>query len=422
MSGPPSPSRALRLDLVFYLVGLTFAFVTALLSEFYGYRVWGNFATIGYALALAVSVINRRWLAVGLAGLLAIIVPTIVLIIRRDPGFVWGPWPWSFPAQPEVWVVERSARLLLDNGTPYADLGALGRAPVPDDYTPYGPVMTVFGLPRAIFGDSPVTDARVLFLIISALVIMLAVRVLATVHRPVPAVQLAVISPISALTATVAGDDLPVIALIVLGIVLVYRAGPVPAGIVCALVVNMKLTALIALGVLAVAMLAHRGAKALIVFLGTIMATTAVVVLPVLLADPAAFVEHVIKFPAGLGQAKSPAASPLPGHLIAETGPVGHAIAIGLLGVAACAIVAWLLIRPPRTAADAALRIAAATAGAILLAPASRWGYLIYPIAMLGAMIAVKPITTPVDPNRRTHAHGGTPAGPTESAVNPDTY
>ena len=148
----------------------------------------------------------------------------------------WGPWPWSFPAQPEVWVVERSARLLLDNGTPYTDLGALGRPPVPDDYTPYGPVMSVFGLPRAIFGDSPVTDARVWFLIISALVIMLVLRVLDRPPVPVAAAQLAVISPITALIATVAGDDLAVIALIVLATALVFRAGPVPAGIAAALV------------------------------------------------------------------------------------------------------------------------------------------------------------------------------------------
>ena len=417
----PARPSAFRLDLVFYLVSLTFAGASALFSEFYGYRVWGNFATIGYVLAFGAAVLGRRWLAVGFAGALAIIVPTVVLVIRRSPDFVWGPWPWSFPSQPEVWVVERSARLLLDTGTPYMDFSTLGRAPIPDDYTPYGPAMTVFGLPRAIFGDSPVTDARVWFLIGSALVIMLAWRAFGRPSVPVSAAQLAVINPLTALTATVAGDDLPVIALIVLATVLVYRAGPVPAGIVGALVINMKLTAIIALGVLAVGMLAHRGARALIVFLGTVVAATAVIVLPVLLVDPGAFVEHVIKFPAGLGQAKSPAASPLPGHLIAATGSVGHAIAIGLLAAAACAIAAWLLVRPPRTAADAMLRIAAATTGAIMLAPASRWGYLIYPIVMLGAMIAVNSTAAP-DPTAEPHARGGTPAGPTESAANPDTY
>jgi hypothetical protein len=420
MSVPAGRASALRLDLLFYLVGLTFAGASALWSEFYDYRVWGNFATAGYLLALAYTALRRsRWIPVWIAGTLALLVPTIVLVLHRAPGFRWGPWPWSFPAQPEVWVVERSARLLLDLGTPYPDLTALGRPPVPDDYTPYGPVMTVFGLPRAIFGDNPVTDARVWFIAVSALAVLLAVRLLGRPGGPLLGTQLAVVGPITALTAAVAGDDLPVVALILLATALAYRAGPVPAGIACALVVNAKLTALPALGVLAVAVLATRGAKALAWFAGAVLASTALVVIPVLIRNPGAFVEQVIKFPAGLGQARSPAASPLPGHLIAATGPVGHAIAIVLLGIAACAIVAWLVVRPPRTATDALARIATALGAAILLAPATRWGYLIYPLALLGAMIALSPSG---ERTAEPHAHGGTPVGPTESAVNPDTH
>jgi hypothetical protein len=423
MSDPEGRRSTLRLDLLFYLVGLTFAAASASWSEFYGYRVWGNFATVGYLLALGLSFGRRRWPPVGAVGLLAIVVPVVVLVIRRSPGFVWGPWPWSFPSQPEVWVVERAARLLLQNGTPYPDLTVLGRAPVPDDYTPYGPVMTAFGLPRAVFGDSPVTDARVWFIAGSVLAIVLALRVLGWPRVPVAAVQLAVINPLTALTVVVAGDDLPVIALIVLATALVYRAGPVPAGVATALMVNMKLTALPALAVLAVGMLAYRSARALAIFLGTVLAGTAIIVGPMLWRDPGAFAEQVIKFPVGLGQAKSPAASPLPGHLIAATGPVGHAIAIGVLGIAACAIAAWLVLRPPRTATDALARIAAGLGAAILLAPATRWGYLIYPLALLGAMICFSAATSPnTQHTAEPHAHGGTPVGPTESAANPDTY
>ena len=67
MSDPAGSPRVLRLDLVFYLVSLTFAGASALFSEFYGYRVWGNFATIGYLLAIGASIVRRRWLGVGLA-------------------------------------------------------------------------------------------------------------------------------------------------------------------------------------------------------------------------------------------------------------------------------------------------------------------------------------------------------------------
>jgi hypothetical protein len=85
----------------------------------------------------------------------------------------------------------------------------------------------------------------------------------------------------------------------------------------------------------------------------------------------------------------APAASPLPGHLIASTGPVGHAISIGLLGLAALAVTAWLVLRPPVAGSDAALRIAVGLGAAILLTPATRWGYLVYPLVLLGARLCL---------------------------------
>lgn len=420
--------HARRFDLLFYLVSLLFAAGTAVFSEFYGYRVWGNFATVGYLLAAALTgfapfsrtgltissrLLRSRWTPVAVVGLLAGVVPLLVLAFRRAPDFVWGRWPWAFPAQPEVWVVERSADLLLADGTPYPDLSLLGRPPHPDDYTPYGPSMTVFGLPRALFGDGALTDARVAFALASVLIVVAALAVLGWPRVPVAAAQLAAVSPLTLLTAAVAGDDLPVIALIVLATALVYRAPPVWAGVVCALMVTMKLTALPALAVLAVAMAVHRGTRGLVVFAGAVLAASAVIVVPVLLADPASFAEHVILYPAGLGQAGSPAESPLPGHLIARLGPVGHAVSLTLLATAACVIGAWLVLRPPRDPAGATLRIAAGLGAAIILAPATRWGYLVYPLALLGAMAGFASVGTATD---------RTTAGPTDDLVaNPDS-
>jgi hypothetical protein len=420
----PTRRRTWRLDLLFYGVSLAFAAGSAISSEFYGYRVWGNFATAGYLVALVLTVLQAvsripltmrsRWLPVGVAGLLAGLVPLLVLVFVRDPKFVWGRWPWSFPSQPEVWVVERSARLLLDNGTPYPDLGLLGRPPVPDDYTPYGPAMTLFGLPRALFGDGPLTDARVWFAVGTVLIIALALKIMGWPRVPPVAAQLAVVSPLTLLTIVVAGDDIPVIALIVLAGALAFRlnptGGPILSGLAIALVINMKLTALPALGVFAIAIAASRGRRALLIFFGTVITTSAVLVLPVLLVDPAAFVEHVVLYPAGLGEAGSPAASPLPGHLIAQLGPVGHAASLALLGAAACAITAWLVVRPPRDLADVMLRTATGLGAAIVLAPATRFGYLVYPLALAGAMLAFSATTPEMTRKEGTR----TTAGPTD--------
>ncbi|WP_018680690.1 glycosyltransferase 87 family protein [Actinokineospora enzanensis] len=399
--------RARALDLTVYTGATAFALVTAFASEFYGYRVWANFATPAYLVALALTLlgIGSRWLPVWISAAVATVAPLLYLSFRRDPGFTWGPWPWSFPSQPEVWVIERSARSLLARGTPYLDLATLGPTPHADDYTPYGPSMTLFGFPRALFGDHPLTDARVAFLVVTAAALVAAWLVAGRPAVPARAGQLLIASPLTALTLAVAGDDVAVLALIVLACALAYRGVPagtpnqaprVPvspwwtagAGALAAVLVTMKLTAVPAAAVLAIGVLASRGSRALAVFLGSLAVVGAAIVLPVLLVDPTAFVEHVVKFPVGLGRASSPASSPLPGHLLAGLGPVGHTAALVLLGLAACVVACWVAVRPPRTAADAVLRVAVGLGAAIVLLPATRWGYLVYPVALLGAALA----------------------------------
>ena len=105
---------------------------------------------------------------------------------------------------------------------------------------------------------------------------------------------------------------------------------------------------------------------------------------PGLLATPSALVQNIVLFPLGLTQHHTPAASPLPGHLLASIGPAGHLAAIGLLGAAAVGIAVWLVIRPPADVPAAARRLAIALAVRFLLAPATRFGYFAYPIALLG--------------------------------------
>lgn len=422
----PGEVAPLRWDLGFYLACLAFALPTALVSEFYGYRVWGNFATVAYALGAAHSgylllsarsgrtprgALGSRWCGIAAVALLAMIFPLALLVIRRLTGVDWLITPFSWAAQPEVWVIERSADLLLHHGTPYVDVTALSRAPVVNDYTPYGPVMTVFGLPRALFGGTPLTDAltdaRWMFALAACACVLGTLKLLKWPRVPVGAAQLALACPLTALTWAVAGPDLAIVGLLVLSCALAATGRVAWSGLVLALVVSAKLIVAPAAAVLAVLVLVRRDGvrsetgldwAALGRFAAALVATTATLHLPVYLVDPAAFVEHVFRFPLGMGVVRSPAASPLPGHLIAETGPFGQVVAFVLVGAAAVAMVGWLVRRPPANGSGALLRIAVGLGALILLTPATRYGYLVYPLVLLGAHLAFRVAEVPAAP------------------------
>jgi hypothetical protein len=144
----------------------------------------------------------------------------------------------------------------------------------------------------------------------------------------------------------------------------------------------MKATAWPAL-VVAVALLAARdGRRAAARFAVTALATFAVLVGPVAAVAPGALVVNTILFPLGLAHVKSGAASPLPGYLLAQTGPAGHAIAVGLLVFAGLALALSLVVRPPRDCRSATWRIIIGLVLMFTLAPASRFGYYIYPAGL----------------------------------------
>jgi hypothetical protein len=103
---------------------------------------------------------------------------------------------------------------------------------------------------------------------------------------------------------------------------------------------------------------------------------------PAALRHPASILQNTVAYPLGLTSAKSPAASPLPGHLLATLGSGGHLAALALLTAAGLATAASLVISPPATPAAAARRIAIGLSALFLLSPATRFGYFIYPIAL----------------------------------------
>jgi hypothetical protein len=129
------------------------------------------------------------------------------------------------------------------------------------------------------------------------------------------------------------------------------------------------------------------------------------------------FIVNVLLFPLGLAGISSPAASPFPGHLLVEAFPWLHR----LLPITAAVLGAlWLgrrfVRRPPGSSAEVCLLAGWVMLIAILVAPATRIGYLVYPInffmwsslfrgadesRLLDELEPASPWDRPLSPNRR---------------------
>ncbi len=364
--GAPNPRLGrvtLLLDLVLYALSGVFAQVTAMTSNLGPHRTWGSVAVWGYAgAALLVYVFRQRlWLTVT-AWLAVAVVPLIALARLRE-------------YQEEVFVVEESARRMLETGTPYLDRAGIAALPEPLlGYTPYQPAMAIFGLPKAIFGDHVLTDARVWFAIATAATLAGAYLLLQPHDRLVRALQMSSVLPWCALTLATGGDDMPVLGLCVLAFALAARQKPGWAGVVIGAAAAMKLFAWPVAIVLGFYLL-HRK-----YFLGA-SGIPVLALLPSVLINAGAVVENVIRFPTGHGLVTSPAASPLIGYLLAQHVPSGRTIALGLLLLSGAAIGVYLLRKRPTDVRQVAYICAIGLLAAILLMPATRFGYFLYPVA-----------------------------------------
>ncbi|HTU75939.1 MAG TPA: hypothetical protein VMG38_20675 [Trebonia sp.] len=356
---------------------------------------WGTWAAGGYAIAAALALLARRYSPNGrrLVGASAIVCVAVGLI---------APTAWlmaTAQALPDVTVVARSGVLLLHHGTPYLPLTALATGGWLA-YNPYLPVMALFGLPGALGLPGGTRPALIVvtFLLLYATFRVLRVRGLAALGWAAFALS----CPIIAFPLTMGITDPPVIALTCLTLALLARrpglvdAGAARRGLMLAAVVlgvacAMKYTAWPAFAVITVMVTARDGVRAGIRLAGTAAGTAVALVAalaPAALPHPAAIVANTVSYPLGLTTAKSPAQSPLPGHLLASLGPGGHAAALVLLALAGVAIAASLVLAPPTTPSAAANRIAIGLTALFSLCPATRWGYFIYPLALiaLGAL------------------------------------
>jgi len=104
-------------------------------------------------------------------------------------------------------------------------------------------------------------------------------------------------------------------------------------------------------------------------------------VLPTAAENVSAFIDNVVRFPLGLAGVRSPAASPLVGHLVVSLFPGIHRVFTVSVAVAGLLVLAYVLVRRRPTSPAALARLVGwVMTVAILLAPATRVGYLLYPV------------------------------------------
>ncbi len=377
-----------------YAVCCLYGLGIALVSTDYLHRDWGIMAACGYGLA-AIAVLAWRSRGADLALALSLVGAVIV------------PLAWmaaTNQGQPEVVVIIRSAGLLVHHGTPYEASGLLKHTADPNAYNPYLPPMTFFALLWTVAPRFPLADPRVWFGIAFVGCFALALRV-AKARDVGRWTVFVTATPIIALELAVGGTDVPIIALICLGFALMWKyPQPILAGLAFGGAASMKATAWPALVVAISLALARDGKRAAAVMTGVALGVVAVLVGPFAALQPESLVRNTILFPLGLASVTSQASSPLPGHLIADTGHIGRLCVIAALVLAALAIGASLVFRPPRTVPAAATRLIIALTVMFVLAPATRFGYFIYPGAILAWLLLVL-LTQPADwaPNAPVH-------------------
>ncbi len=250
-----------------------------------------------------------------------------------------------------------------------------------DSFFPYLPGMIPFGLIPAASKTAVLKDARIPLTSFSLIVITGALVVAGIPSRRRWRVfQVVVVLPSGALPMVTGGDDLPVIALMMLGLALATRRRPIWSGVAMGLAGTLKFTAWPLLVLLALGERDRQGRRAILRY----SAAVAAAVVPVLAVGIGstwhAFVLNAIRFPLGLTKVKSPAASPLLGQELVKLFPHAKPEVVTILGLVGVAVVGYGLRRwPPSTPQSAAAFSGLAMLFATVLAPATRFGYLDLP-------------------------------------------
>ena len=397
-------------DAVLYGFGALFSLGMGLYSTdnaqwHWGFMALGPYAAAAFLAAACARLLPRRAFVMRIVLVAAVLVGAVLVPLALEVH-----WRTEQPtrgfAQPEVSVIERSAQDIVAGKTPYQSYWKNGRlvnqvsnAPPYESFFPYFPSMSIFGLPAANEKKpSPLSDARIWMTLMTLVTSGLALCLLRTTRRQkIRIAQFLVVLPTGALFLATGGDDMPILALSLLGVVALQRRANNLAGITLGLGAAMKLTAWpVALGALLVARDAQdrRAWQRVALWMGAIVAVT---VIPFALSSPFAFLSNVVEFPLGLAHVASPAASPLPGHLLTNVWPhIGHLLAPLTLMVGGYFVSRYARRHWPLTLSQVLGLMSAFSAALICAASATRVGYVIYPLNFALWAYACSPAPQPV--------------------------
>jgi hypothetical protein len=399
-------------DAILYFVSALFALVTVYTSTNALYQVWGRMALSPFAFgALASAVLwflirrarrrqradltqaqhKRAWLA---RVTVAVCVFTGSLAIPLGFEILWRfDGVAGSHQQPEVVSVERGGQDLARGQDPYHKLVKLSHpvkyhAPGEPDYAgflPYLPVMAVLGVPSDIWPNNGLSDARIFFCLTTLAVAAVALYLCrADGRRKIRALQALVILPLASLPLATGGDDIPVVAFLLLAMVLAQRRYPFASGVVLGIASAMKFTAW-PLAVLALfAARGKDGERRPLRMLAGMLIVAVPAIFPFALQGPFALIDDVVLFPLGLSAIHSTAASALPGHvLVSEFPSLSRVLPLSVGIVLAALLARHLYRRTPKTVSEVCLLAGVVISALILLAPNPRVGYLLYPINFL---------------------------------------
>ncbi len=379
-------------DAVLYFVAGVFALLMGLTSSEPAQWHWGYISVTGYFLAALILLIASRWsdsFSLRKIILTCLVIGVVVIPLSLETHWRQNNGGHGY-AQPEVSVIERSAKNVVKGTDPYTVdvkngkvLNSIRGLPTYESFFPYFPLMSVFGLPDAIthkfYG---LTDARIVMSLLTIAIGLIALRLFrAKREQKIRLAQVLIALPTGALFLATGGDDMPILALMLLGVVALQRKQIYVSAVSIGIASAMKLTAWpMALGAL-LTLRSEQYKEKWKQFVSLVVLIVVAAILPFAIKAPHAFFDNVFAFPLGLSGVTSPAASALPGHILTSWWhPFKHILPAGTFLIGGYFAAKYLKTHWPLTLSKMLALLSACFFVLMCVSSTTRFGYIIYPL------------------------------------------